>query len=288
MSRAFSVAIAADQGYAHALLVCVASAASQLPLTTLLDVHILDGGLSQRVWRQLHSLLDRLHPHHRLTGHRLDLTPLQDFADRGGLGRLCYARLMLGDLIQAKRVLYLDADTLCLSDPSPLHDHPLNGTVLGAVQDVLIPTLGQDLGPLGLPAAEQQQPYFNSGVLVIDLDRWRDLDIGRCCFELLHQQGARCQYHDQTALNWVLRGHWTQLPAVWNACAGDSHQASQALILHFYGCMKPWVDAQAGTWTHDLWHRTALRQAHLLPFVHLNRLVSKQRLCHALGWRAQR
>ncbi len=262
--------------------------AQQVPQRRPIHVHVLDGGISEPYWRKLSRRLRALHPRHRLQRHHLNLAPLHAFADRGGLGRLCYARLLLADQLHERRVLYLDADTLCLADPSPLHDAPLDGTVLGAVPDALIPTLGLDLDPLGLPSAERQLPYFNSGVLVIDLDRWRDLDIGRRCFELLHQHGPHCQHHDQTALNWVLRGQWTRLPALWNGCAGESDQAGQARILHFYGCMKPWVDAQAGTWTHDLWHRTALRQAHLLPFVHLNRLVSKQRLCHALGWRAQR
>lgn len=260
----------------------------RVPQQRPLHIHLLDGGISDRYWRKLKRRLTSLHPNHHLQRHRLDLTPLLAFADRGGLGRLCYARLLLADLIPAQRVLYLDADTLCLSDLTPLYDQPLHGRVLGAVGDALIPTLGHDLDPLGLPNADRQLTYFNSGVLLIDLNRWREVHVGLRCFELLHQQGVHCQYHDQTALNWVLRGQWSELPKIWNSCAGTTVPTDQPRILHFYGCMKPWVDAQAGTWTHDLWHRSAVRQSHLLPFIHLNRLVSKQRLGYALGRRVQR
>jgi lipopolysaccharide biosynthesis glycosyltransferase len=59
-------------------------------------------------------------------------------------------------------------------------------------------------------------PYFNSGVLVIDLKAWRALDISARCLEF-------CRAHptlgmaDQDAANHVLAGNFAPLDTRWNA-----------------------------------------------------------------------
>lgn len=272
------IATAADENYAVGMTVAMCSVANHVPRHRALEIHILDGGVSRASWAKLSRRLGALKSNLKLIRHPLEQQRLHAFADYGGLGRLCYARLLLAELVNAERVLYLDADTLCLDDPSPLFDFELNDKVLGAVQDELLKTLSEDLVVLDLPEQEAGERYFNSGVLLINLNAWRSRQIGNSCFELLQTKGTKCKHHDQTALNWTLRGQWVALPKDWNICAEVFLPDQPVKILHFYGCVKPWADAQIGRWTHEQWHRAALREAHLLPFVHMNRMVSKQLL----------
>ena len=63
------------------------------------------------------------------------------------------------------------------------------------------------------------QPYFNSGVLVIDLDRWRRDQIRKRLFDYVASSGSKLLFHDQDALNVVLQNDVRILDRRWNVQA---------------------------------------------------------------------
>ncbi len=72
------------------------------------------------------------------------------------------------------RILYLDADTLVLDDIEPLAATDLGDAVLAAVPDAFVDgslRSGREHRPAGVPDVDR---YFNAGVLVIDLPKWRN------------------------------------------------------------------------------------------------------------------
>ena len=87
-----------------------------------------------------------------------------------------YLRISLPSLLQKysyKKVLYLDADTLVLDDIVQLYDTPLVNQTIGAVID---PGQAYALKRLGIHSSDY---YFNSGVMIIDIDRWNEKAITR-------------------------------------------------------------------------------------------------------------
>ncbi len=58
--------------------------------------------------------------------------------------------------------------------------------------------------------------YFNSGVLVIDLEAWRRESLASRFLKCLEQHDSHVWCWDQYALNVVLAGHWSALPLRWN------------------------------------------------------------------------
>jgi lipopolysaccharide biosynthesis glycosyltransferase len=124
----------------------------------------------------------------------------------------------------------------------------LGGSVLAAVPDLgSPPTKRLGLRPDAL--------YFNSGVLLIDLDRWRETDTGPRSLDFARYYPDRVTFPDQCSLNWVLRDQWTPLPERWNLQTGAvttsrlgfmdfardaKRQAEAAQIIHFNGPSKPW------------------------------------------------
>lgn len=165
-------------------------------------------------------------------------------------------RLLLPDLLpDADRVIYLDCDTLIADDLSALASMPVDGE-LAAVRDAGAPVAagpsGTDWQNLGLSPGT---PYFNSGVLVADLERWRSERIGRRAIEVLRAHSPR--WGDQCALNAVVAGRWHELARRWNLQTADvqgrglawamwrddvEHAIADPAVIHFTERDKPWLD----------------------------------------------
>jgi lipopolysaccharide biosynthesis glycosyltransferase len=165
--------------------------------------------------------------------------------------KLFISRLLPEDIGKA---LWLDSDTLVLDDISRLFDTPMEGESLLAVPDPLIQKVSSTFGvqnwrKFGLSPAD---PYFNAGVLLVDVDHWRDDDIaGRALTHVL-ENGRRLFFFDQEALNVALAGKWNKLDDRWNYSANSQHAKFQSpehdspSIVHFSGGLKPWVYTDLG------------------------------------------
>lgn len=131
-------------------------------------------------------------------------------AYRGALA--ANARLFWPDLLPdaAERVLYLDCDTIVCGSLAPLFSYDLAGKTVGAVRDALT---GRYKSLLDFPASE---PYFNSGVLLIDTAHWRERQVSERI--AVHAESVRADYPfpDQDLLNLVLRGNVAILPPAYN------------------------------------------------------------------------
>lgn len=58
--------------------------------------------------------------------------------------------------------------------------------------------------------------YFNAGLLVINLDKWRRDNIGEKVVKFLQDNKDYVRDHDQDGLNGVLAGQWGELDPRWN------------------------------------------------------------------------
>jgi len=164
----------------------------------------------------------------------------------GTLGGAAYLRCLTPDLVDAPagRAVYLDADTLVLDDLSPLFSVPLGGRPVGAVLDWL-PSIGDAVAPWADLALDPAAPYFNSGVMVMDLEAWRAEDAGcavlrRCLADTEHllAQG-RWPQNDQYGLNVVFHRRWAGLAPRWNHFSERAADESPAVV-HYVGNGKPW------------------------------------------------
>lgn len=153
--------------------------------------------------------------------------------------RTAYARLFLEELLPAdvQRVIYVDCDLLFERDIRDLWTTELDDATIGAVDNRYWEDSTRHQKRLGL--AEPR--YFNSGVLLIDLERWRGRGIGERALKFAEDAGERLILHDQDALNGALQDDWKDLPLHWNAWTihPDLHEDAPA-VFHFMGAPKPW------------------------------------------------
>ena len=117
---------------------------------------------------------------------------------------------------------------------APLGNRPGNIRRL-ATQDMLVPTLGARFGvasyqELGIDADAE---YFNAGIMLIDVARWRSDDIAARALTYLRRYRRRVYFWDQEALNAAMVGNWTKLDARWNwspdrpSCRPSAFQRTQ-------------------------------------------------------------
>jgi lipopolysaccharide biosynthesis glycosyltransferase len=153
-----------------------------------------------------------------------------------------YGRLVLPDLLADRfgRMLYLDSDVVINGSLLELCDIDLRGQAIAAVPDGAGPGfVSWRNRALGRP---QDAPYFNSGVLLIDLAEWRRQNLGSRAIAFATANPDRVEFVDQDALNWVVGSRWTPLNVKWNFHPPDDVSRAmfdKATIVHYTTAIKP-------------------------------------------------
>lgn len=268
-SSTLVVASAADAAYAIPLAAMLKSMLTGLRPGRTVSVHVVDTGISERDRERLSQICFEsgaalaLHDPGPFGFDPLRLT--------GRMTKATYSRLVLPRLLptDVKKVVWLDADVLVTGDLERLWETELSGHHLLAVQDPCVPFVSSRYGvrrwrELGLA---QQAKYFNAGVMLIDLDRWRHDEIGERAGNYVRDYEAGVTFWDQEGLNAVLSGRWGELDVRWNNCPGftmrsknmrsktvrsktvrakpESVRLDSSIpdpsIIHFAGTLKPWL-----------------------------------------------
>lgn len=259
-----AVVCATNDAFALSLAAMLHSIATHLPHGSSLRVFVLDDGISSESRSRLERVAARFRVHSELVWLEPDIASVAGFKVLPGLPYTMYLRLQVGALLPAslERVIYLDTDMIVRTDLSELWEMPLQGCTIGAVQNHVPSTVGENEGirahrELGIdPCA----PYFNSGLLLIDLARWRQERIEERALDYIRAHPDDLYYPDQEALNAALAGRWMILPLEWNVLttiymlpawpdfpfkrsveANEWKIVNGPKIVHYCGTEKPWM-----------------------------------------------
>jgi len=187
------------------------------------------------------------------------------FNDDAVWGRMAWARCLIGELFPEEHgnIVYLDIDTFVCCDLAELYDLDLGKNVLAAVPEERRAT-GIAHDPIWTNGLldERADCYCNSGVLVMNVDAFRDEHlIDRICawYGEHHEQLIR---PDQDTLNSLFWNRIVYLHPKFNHCDGwlerqlkenpanafwrgnSPRDVLEAIdvpaVLHFWGPKKPW------------------------------------------------
>jgi lipopolysaccharide biosynthesis glycosyltransferase len=146
--------------------------------------------------------------------HEVDDSALSDLPAVGRFGPTVWYRACLPGLLPGEaRVLYVDADTLIVDDLAGLWANDLGGSALGAVRNVVHPDLRGRATEVGVSS---MGGYFNSGVLLFDLEQVRADGLLERAVEAARRAGERFSWPDQDALNVAFTGRWSAVHPRWN------------------------------------------------------------------------
>ena len=166
-----------------------------------------------------------------------------------------YFRLLAIRLLPAhlNKVLYLDSDIIVTRSLIDLWNTDIGDHALAAVSNY------EDNAreALGLPAGTK---YFNSGVLLINLEYWRQNNVPERAMSFVRNNPDKAQYWDQDALNAVLVHQWVELPSCWNwqDWLHKPVAGMKPAIVHFIAGDKPWHWSNNHPFKHE-YHKYRLK-----------------------------
>ena len=254
---------AADDNYAMQLAVMLYSTIENLGPHRRLKIYVIDGGIQaknkQRILDSLNLKSDAI------TWLSPSMDILTNMKLSGHISIAAYFRLLIPELLPQhyQKAIYLDTDLIVKCDIRQLWDQDMRDYCLLAVQDFGIPYVSSADGllnhvELGIP---YKSKYYNSGVLLINLEKWRDQSISVRVIEYLRENLEFVRWHDQDGLNAVLSDQWGELDPRWNQTPAIynyqswqdspfSKEVFQSIIynpfiVHFATASKPWNSRQA-------------------------------------------
>lgn len=254
------VALCCDENYTAYATVVMVSALNHTARPDRFCFHLIANQVRPETVRRMQGEIQRLGARlcvYEATNDTFDGLPVHRF------GQAVYQRILLGEYLPeaVRRIIYLDSDLIVRDDLGQLWDTDLQGHPLAAVED-LSRSACETIGIA-------RNAYFNSGVLLLDLNQWRAEGIHWQVADYAAEHAHRLHYVDQCSLNAVLHERWLRLHPRWNAQAniykilkkysdGSGYTVSELeeatawpAVVHFTGKKKPWLQHCFHPYKHE-------------------------------------
>ncbi len=264
MCKTLHIASVADEKYKGHLMAMIVSAMQSAGEDYTLVFHILgDGFTAETVTTYEDFIRGKGHEIHWLADTSGDVAiPITMYFSRAASLRLFLAEMVPSEL---DTILYLDSDTiLCGNAVERFAQLNIGDKALGVVADadVIFKYMTRRTG-----ITDMGYRYFNSGVLLINLKKWRAQNATQKHIETLTKWGEKLLYVDQDVLNICWKDDLCYLPLNFNVTsasyafspnflakrkgspfytAGEIRDATaHPLVLHFIGYTmdRPWKSA---------------------------------------------
>lgn len=190
-----NIALCTDENYSFPCGVCITSILENNKEREC-NIHILAPGLKTET-------IDKFRLLEKTYQQKIDIIIIDDkvfnglkINDRFPIS--IYFRFLLPQLLDVDKVIYFDCDIIVTDCLNELWDANIKNFACGVVED-------QKSDDIRIQnRLELYKAYFNSGVLVMNLDYWRENQIADKLLEFIYNNPDKCVYPDQDALNYIL------------------------------------------------------------------------------------
>jgi lipopolysaccharide biosynthesis glycosyltransferase len=247
-----NVVFATDRGYLQHLAVALASL---LENNSGMNVYVINNDISDVDWKKLEKLF--IGKDSYLINSKIDDSKIECLITHSYFTKAMYYRLFIPDIVKGDRALYLDADIIVTQRIDDLYNAEISNAFLAAVVNPGIYN-HHDLG------MESSAKYFNSGVMLINLEYWRAYNVKEKVIEFIGRRPEGVQFPDQDGLNSVINGNWMELHPQYNMhtiflCAKYASVSpikeaiDNPVIIHYTGSSKPWHFGDHHPYKHLYW-----------------------------------
>jgi lipopolysaccharide biosynthesis glycosyltransferase len=187
-----------------------------------LDVtfHILiDGSVEENQKEQLKNSINN--NKHHIVFHNIDRKLFERFPMVSGVKHYItlatYYRLLIPSLLpeEIHKVIYLDGDMIVRRPLDKLWNTDIEKYAVGVVTD-----MEEDKHDYKRLGYDKSFGYFNAGMLLINLDYWREHKLEDVFFKLIAEEPERIILHDQDVLNITLHDQKLNLTKRFNVQSG--------------------------------------------------------------------
>ena len=158
-----------------------------------------------------------------------------------------FLRYFTATFVEEDQALYLDCDIVVTRDLSDIFAVDLGSYPLGAVRD------------LGGEVYFGEQ-IFNSGVLLINVNYWRENDIAGQLIEMTDNLHDKVTQDDQSILNMLFENRWMELPFAYNCITlhtiFSDYEPEKGLyppVIHYLTERKPWKEYTQSIYREVWW-----------------------------------
>lgn len=233
-----NIVIASDNNYAQHLGIAIISVLENNDTKENLIFHILDNGISGEQKEKIISIEKKYQT--KIIFYKIDASLLNNLPEIGHLTKATYLRLFITEILPSdiNKIIYLDCDLIILKNIKELYYQDLKQFSLAAIRDVKAKEILRIYFYPGLKS------YFNAGVLLINLQAWREKDIISQFLKFLDNYKNEISTADQDILNCLFKDDWLEINNKFNLDL--KHQPINALpkqetvILHYSDKIKPW------------------------------------------------
>ena len=158
-----------------------------------------------------------------------------------------FLRYFVADFVEEDKALYLNCDIVVTRDLSSLFETELGDAPIAAVKD------------LGGEVYFGEQ-IFNSGVLLINVNYWRENDIAGQLIEITDNLHDKVTQDDQIILNMLFENRWLELPFAYNCITlhttFSDYEPEKGLyppVIHYLTERKPWKEYTQSIYREVWW-----------------------------------
>ncbi len=152
-----------------------------------------------------------------------------------------YFRIFIPKLFpRYKKAIYLDSDIVVPGDISRLYFTELGDNLVGAVSDDVIASRDTFIDYAERGCGIEYGNYFNSGVLLMNLERMREVGLQESFISLMNKYHFDTVCPDQDYLNVLCRERVLRLDRGWNKMSIDRNYDGEPRIIHYNMFSKPW------------------------------------------------
>ena len=226
-----SIVLAADNAY---LIPLETTIKSVLYHNRDVDFYILNSDIAPEWFKLLGRKMEVVNS--TIHNVHIDRELFENYKTGPHLNYASYFRFFATEVVESDRVLYLDSDIIVTGELTSLFLIDLKGHSIGAVDDVY--------------AYEGRKSGFNSGVLLMDVTKWKEYSIVNSLLELAAGQNQAVHLGDQSILNIYFENQWLPLEENYNYMVGvDIYRLDQECerlddnpptIVHYASHDKPW------------------------------------------------
>lgn len=242
-----NVVFSVDENYIQHLGVALYSLLENNP-DTRLNIYIMYSSLTEKSLKKIDKIASAYDC--EINNIEINDDRFDNLVKAAHLTNASYFKLLVPELLDVDKVLYLDVDLVVVDSIQELYSTNIKEYYLAAVEDPGFnrhDKLKMDLS----------SHYFNAGVLLFNLKKMRDEDVSNRVITFIEKNPKAIKWADQCGLNSIIDGQWKMLHCKYNLvgtffridqrhikscyCDSEIEEAKEKpIVIHYTGSFKPW------------------------------------------------
>lgn len=277
MREKIPIFFSCDDNYIPCLAVAIRSIIENASKSYTYNIHVLNTSISEKCRESILALME--------DGFEISFIDVSKSVARLGkklhlrdyYTASIYFRIFIPEMFpQYKKAIYLDSDIVVNADISTLFNTDISDCLVGAVEDQIVSATPEFVDYVDRFVGVKVPYYFNSGVLLMNLEAMRDCRLEKRFIDLMNEHHLDTVAPDQDYLNALCKGQVLYLDIGWNKMSFNKDYDGVPHIVHYNMFLKPWH--KEGVCYEELFWHYAKKTAFLAELTEFRATFSEEEM----------